>query len=98
MRQSRWPRRGKQWVIAVTVALLGTATGCATSTQNQLAADSMVERRVDGLKVTPFSLPDGCLGGYYPEMNPLMPLWRHDERSKTPAAKAVPVRILPAGE
>ena len=49
MRQSRWPRRGKQWVIAVTVALLGTATGCATSTQNQLAADRMVEQRVDGL-------------------------------------------------
>ena len=44
-----------------------------------------VERRVDGLKVTPFSLPDGCVGGYYPEMNPLMPLWRRDERSKTRA-------------
>ncbi len=44
-----------------------------------------VERRIDGLKVTPFSLPDGCVGGYYPEMNPLMPLWRHDERSKTRA-------------
>ena len=47
-----------------------------------------VERRVDGLKVTPFSLPDGCIGGYYPEMNPLMPLWSHDEESKTPAAKS----------
>ena len=46
-----------------------------------------------GLKVTPFSLPDGCIGAYYPEMNPLMPLSHHDEQSKTPAAKAVPVRI-----
>ncbi len=27
-----------------------------------------VERRVDGLKVTPFALPDGCLGGFYPEL------------------------------
>ena len=52
-----------------------------------------VERRVDGLKVTPFSLPDGCLGAYYPEMNPVMPLWSHDEELKTPAAKSVPVRI-----
>ena len=42
-----------------------------------------VERQIDGLKVTPFSLPDGCVGGYYPEMYP--PLWRHDERSKTRA-------------
>jgi anaerobic selenocysteine-containing dehydrogenase len=52
-----------------------------------------VDRRVNGLRVTPFSLPDGCLGGYYPEMNPLVPLWSHDVQSKTPAAKSVPVRI-----
>jgi molybdopterin-dependent oxidoreductase alpha subunit len=52
-----------------------------------------VERTVEGLTVTPFRLPDGCVGGYYPEMNPLVPLWYHDQRSKTPAAKAVPVRI-----
>jgi molybdopterin-dependent oxidoreductase alpha subunit len=59
-------------------------------------ADDGVERRVDGLKVTPFSLPDGCLASYYPEMNPLVPLWSHDEQSKTPASKSVPVRILTA--
>ncbi len=52
-----------------------------------------VDREVAGLKVTAFNLPDGCLGGYYPEMNPLMPLWAHDQESKTPAAKSVPVRI-----
>ncbi len=51
-------------------------------------------RQVDGLTVTPFNLPDGCVGAYYPEMNPLMPLWYHDQESKTPAAKAVPVRIV----
>ena len=50
-------------------------------------------RVVDGLCVTPFDLPDGCVGAYYPEMNPLVPLWYHDVQSKTPAAKAVPVRI-----
>jgi hypothetical protein len=26
-------------------------------------------------------------------MNALMPLWYHDEASKTPAAKGVPVRV-----
>ncbi|MDQ6648362.1 MAG: FdhF/YdeP family oxidoreductase [Pseudomonadota bacterium] len=52
-----------------------------------------VKREVSGLTVTPFNLPDGCLGGYYPEMNPLIPLWYHDEASKTPASKGVPVRI-----
>ncbi len=57
-------------------------------------AEDDVERRVGGLTVTPFDLPDGCLGGYYPEMNPLVPLWYHDEKSQTPASKAVPVRIV----
>ncbi|MEP7184310.1 MAG: FdhF/YdeP family oxidoreductase [Rhodanobacter sp.] len=52
-----------------------------------------VKRVVTGLTVTPFNLPDGCLGGYYPEMNPLIPLWYHDKASKTPASKGVPVRI-----
>jgi len=52
-----------------------------------------VHREVSGLTITPFNLPDGCLGGYYPEMNGLVPLWYHDEASKTPAAKDVPVRI-----
>lgn len=56
-------------------------------------AEDGVHREVMGLTVTPFSLPDGCLGAYYPEMNPLMPLSHHDEHSKTPAAKSVPVKI-----
>ncbi|MBV9077062.1 MAG: FdhF/YdeP family oxidoreductase, partial [Methylobacteriaceae bacterium] len=57
-------------------------------------AEDGEHREVRGLTVTPFALPDGCLGAYYPEMNPLIPLWYHDQKSKTPAAKGVPVRIL----
>jgi len=53
-----------------------------------------VHREVTGLTVTPFDLPDGCIGGYYPEMNSLIPLWLHDEASKTPASKGVPVRLV----
>ena len=53
-----------------------------------------VHRQVNGLTVTPFLLPRGCIASYYPEMNPLIPLWYHDEESKTPAAKGVPVRIV----
>ena len=56
------------------------------------AADG-ISREVVGLTVTPFNLPRGCLGGYYPEMNPLIALSHHDAESKTPAAKSVPVRI-----
>ncbi len=53
-----------------------------------------VHREVPGLVVTPFDLPDGCVGGYFPEMNVLVPLWYHDKMSKTPASKGVPVRIV----
>lgn len=56
-------------------------------------AEDGATRAVTGLTVTPFNLPDGCVGGYYPEMNPLVPLWYHDQQSKTPASKGVPVRI-----
>jgi molybdopterin-dependent oxidoreductase alpha subunit len=56
-------------------------------------ADDGVHREVSGLAVTPFSLPDGCVASYYPEMNPLIALSHHDVKSKTPASKAVPVRI-----
>lgn len=53
-------------------------------------------RTVVGLTITPFNLPDGCVAGYYPEMNPLVPLWYHDEQSGTPASKGVPVKIVRA--
>jgi anaerobic selenocysteine-containing dehydrogenase len=56
-------------------------------------AGDNVERVVEGLAVTPFRLPDGCVAGYYPELNPLIALGHHDHASKTPAAKSVPVRI-----
>jgi molybdopterin-dependent oxidoreductase alpha subunit len=57
-------------------------------------ADDGVERRVDGFTLRPYDIPEGCVGGYYPECNPLLPLWHHAERSKVPAAKAIPVRVI----
>jgi molybdopterin-dependent oxidoreductase alpha subunit len=56
-------------------------------------ADDGKERLRPGVTVTPFDLPDGCIATYYPEANPLLPLSHHDGPSKTPAAKAIPVRI-----
>lgn len=35
-------------------------------------ADDSVHREVVPLKVTPFKLPDGCVGSYNPEVNPLI--------------------------
>ena len=47
-----------------------------------------------GLRVTPYSIPEGCLATYYPECNVLMPVGHHANESLTPAAKSVPVRIV----
>jgi hypothetical protein len=43
--------------------------------------------------VVAYDIPEGNCGGYYPELNVLLPLWHHDEQSKTPAAKAITVRV-----
>jgi len=56
-------------------------------------ADDGHVRRVDELEIVPFDLPDGTIAGYFPELNPLIALRHHDRSSKTPASKAVPVRI-----
>lgn len=56
-------------------------------------AEDEIDRRVSGLELIAFDLPDGCVAGYYPELNPLVPLAHHDRASKTPAYKSVPVKI-----
>jgi anaerobic selenocysteine-containing dehydrogenase len=55
-----------------------------------------IDRRVGGFKVVAFDVPQGCCAAYYPETNALLPLAHRDERSNTPAAKSVPVRITAA--
>lgn len=57
------------------------------------AVDDGVHREVGPLRVTPYDIPEGCCGGYYPECNPLIPLWHYAERSKVPAAKSIPIRL-----
>ena len=59
-------------------------------------ADDGVTRMVHGLRVTRYDIPEGCCASYYPECNPLIPLWHHAEGSHVPAAKAIPVRVLKA--
>ncbi|MDX8449953.1 molybdopterin dinucleotide binding domain-containing protein [Mesorhizobium captivum] len=52
-------------------------------------ADDSVERCVRGLRVTPYSIPEGNCAGYYPELNPLVPLWHRAKKAHVPAAKSV---------
>ena len=59
------------------------------------AVDDGVRRTLGGLKARPYDVPAGCLVGYYPECNVLIPLSHYAKESKVPAAKSIPVRIEP---
>jgi molybdopterin-dependent oxidoreductase alpha subunit len=52
-----------------------------------------VRRELGGLTVRAHNLPNGTIGAYYPEANVLNAIDHYDELSKTPASKAIPVRI-----
>ena len=75
---------------AADIARLGFAD--AEIVDVTTVADDRV-RSVKGLRIVAYNIPPGNCAGYYPELNPLIPLWHHDEQSKTPAAKAIPVTI-----
>ena len=60
----------------------------------ETAVDDGVARRLGGLDVIPYDIPESCIAGYYPECNVLIPLWHYADGSKVPASKSVPVRIL----
>ena len=53
-----------------------------------------IARAVRGFRVVPYSFPDGSCAAYYPETNPLVPLYAHDPQSFTPSSKGVPVRLV----
>jgi molybdopterin-dependent oxidoreductase alpha subunit len=61
-------------------------------------AEDGKRRIVRDFHAKPHNIPAGCIGAYYPETNPLLPLAHHDVKSGTPAAKSIPVlvRLQPA--
>jgi formate dehydrogenase major subunit len=73
------------------IARQGVAAGDIVALET-ISTDG-VTRRLDGFKVIAHRLPDGCCGAYYPEANPLVPLYARDPQCHTPSYKAVPVRI-----
>lgn len=73
------------------MARLGLAEGAMVTATT--AVDDGRHRTVAGLRVTPYDIPPGCVAGYYPECNPLVPLAHHALHSQVPAAKSIPVRL-----
>ncbi|GAB3345658.1 FdhF/YdeP family oxidoreductase [Lysobacter tyrosinilyticus] len=54
---------------------------------------TFTERSVLGFRLVEYDIPAGCLAAYFPETNPLVPLASHAERARTPASKAIPVKL-----
>ena len=61
-------------------------------------SDDGVARRVEGLTLLDYPMSRGAVAGYYPELNPLLPLAFYDRTSGCPAAKSIPVRIVAAAD
>lgn len=73
---------------------LGFAAGDVVTVRG--SANDGVARSVDGLTLVAYDVPAGCIAGYFPECNPLIPLWHHAKGSMVPAAKSIAV-VLRAG-
>ena len=56
-------------------------------------AEDGVDRQVRGFIVRPYAIPEGCLGAYFPECNPLVPLSHHAKESFVPGYKGLTVRL-----
>jgi molybdopterin-dependent oxidoreductase alpha subunit len=74
------------------IARLGLRDGAKAAVVT--VSDDGVNRRLGGLRVVAYDIPEGNCGGYYPEMNVLLPLWHYDAQSKTPAAKSIAVKVI----
>jgi len=77
------------------MARMGLADGDIVTAST--AVDDGVTRTVEGLRVVEYGVPAGCVAGYYPECNPLIPLWHYAKDSKVPAAKSIAIRIERTG-
>ena len=73
--------------------------GCPAATRRHPARGCRIRvgapREVGGLRIVRYDIPRGCAAGYFPELNPLVPLWHRAVESQVPAYKAVPIRLSP---
>ncbi len=76
------------------IAARGLAAGAKVALET-VGIDG-IARRVDGLTIIDYPMSRGSVAGYYPELNPLLPLAFYDKTSGCPAAKSIPVRVVGA--
>ena len=73
------------------LAMLGFAAGQRVDIAS--VWDDGVERRVEDFLLVEYDIPRGCLGAYYPETNPLVPLASVADGAGTPTSKSIPVLL-----
>jgi len=78
------------------VAMLGLRDGDRVDMET--VWEDSIERRVEGFRVVAYDIPRGCIGAYYPETNPLVPLNSVSDISNTPTSKSIPVLLHRSGE
>ena len=59
-------------------------------------SDDGIERKAHQFKLVEYDIPAGCIAGYYPETNPLVPLSALGDFSRTPTSKSIPVTLTPS--
>lgn len=60
--------------------------------------DDGIERRADYFRLVEYDIPRGCIGAYYPETNPLVPLSSVGDVCNTPTSKSIPVLLHRSAE
>jgi len=58
--------------------------------------DDGVTRVAEGFSFVPYDIPRGCVAGYYPELNVLVPISTFGVESHTPTSKSVIVAFRPS--
>lgn len=58
--------------------------------------DDGIERHANRFLLVEYDIPRGCIGAYYPETNPLVPLNSVGDVCNTPTSKSIPVLLRPS--
>ena len=88
--------RDSRWVVLMNsadMAAAGLKTGDRVNLRSHLKSRT---RCLEGLRVVAYDIPEGCVAGYYPETNPLIPVDHVAAVSNTPAYKSFVVSLEPA--
>jgi len=60
--------------------------------------DDGIERCAERFLIVAYDIPRGCIGAYYPETNPLVPLHSTGDICNTPTSKSIPVLLTRSRE